>query len=563
MPTEEQQKLLRAQVPKGTAGAAELERQGFTDVGIQSPEQQDLALDKAGFGGSPNAPGATFNPATQKYEGGLSKVPTQGVGPDGKPVFDVFAGQEHIANPSDPRLKGVDIAGLPEGQSPTGFKSKFAQGFDQAKAAGEPETISNTSQARALTNQYAAPSAPNPSDAFLQGDEFFTGLVKTFQDFIKPENQRTSLTETYKQMTKDSGVEALDTELLNMKNVIEGSEEDLRTEITKAGGFATESQVQALTNSRNKQLIKNYNNLLETRNSKEKYLNTLIGLESQDRESADKRFEQAFNMGSQIADLGIKMKANAVASLDRVKGAIGWAGILQATQNDPYTMSLIEKTYGLPQGGLALAAQEEARLKTQATLKTSLETKKTQAEIDKINAEVGKAPLELEKTRAEIAKIKAETTKLKSEGEKKTGIETITPYQHEQAVRVVNSVSNLKNKVSDSVVGTLRAKVSRFMPGTDAANFKAEVEQLKTQIFTRELAAMRDASKTGGAVGNVSDTEGEKLSNTLGALDLNQSPAQFKKNLIEVENSLNRWYSALAGENVILAPDGTLKKITD
>ena len=72
-----------------------------------------------------------------------------------------------------------------------------------------------------------------------------------------------------------------------MKNIIEGSEDDIRMEITKAGGFATDSQVLALTNARNKQLIKNYNTLLDTRNSKEKYLQTAIGLEQQDRQAAD------------------------------------------------------------------------------------------------------------------------------------------------------------------------------------------------------------------------------------------------------------------------------------
>lgn len=55
-----------------------------------------------------------------------------------------------------------------------------------------------------------------------------------------------------------------------------GSEDDLRTEITKAGGFATQSQILGLTNARNRQLIKNYNTLLDTRNAKEKYLQTAI-----------------------------------------------------------------------------------------------------------------------------------------------------------------------------------------------------------------------------------------------------------------------------------------------
>ena len=176
---------------------------------------------------------------------------------------------------------------------------------------------------------------------------------------MSPKNQRDSLTETYQEMLEDSGIEALDTELLDMKNVIEGSEDDIRTEITKAGGFATESQVLALTNARNKQLIKNYNNLLETRNSKERYLETALNLESQDREAADRRFETAFNMSAQIAEYGQRMQQNAVQRLQWLQSNIGFDGLYDSTGGNPYHVSLIEKTLGLPPGGL-LAAKKKA-----------------------------------------------------------------------------------------------------------------------------------------------------------------------------------------------------------
>lgn len=42
---------------------------------------------------------------------------------------------------------------------------------------------------------------------------------------------------------------------------------------------------------------------------------------------------------------------------------------------------------------------------------------------------------------------------------------------------------------------------------------------------------MREASKTGGAVGNVSDREGDKLERTLSALDQAQGTPRFKEEL--------------------------------
>ena len=66
------------------------------------------------------------------------------------------------------------------------------------------------------------------------------------------------------------------------------------------------------------------------------------------------------------------------------------------------------------------------------------------------------------------------------------------------------------------------------VPGTDAANFKAGLDTLKSQVGFSVLQAMRDASKTGGALGQVSDRENVMLQNNLAALDRAQSPAEFK-----------------------------------
>ncbi len=55
----------------------------------------------------------------------LFKVPTGSTGPGGEPIFDVFAGTEHISDPNDPRLTGVNIPDLPSGTAPAGFESEF------------------------------------------------------------------------------------------------------------------------------------------------------------------------------------------------------------------------------------------------------------------------------------------------------------------------------------------------------------------------------------------------------------------------------------------------------
>ena len=66
------------------------------------------------------------------------------------------------------------------------------------------------------------------------------------------------------------------------------------------------------------------------------------------------------------------------------------------------------------------------------------------------------------------------------------------------------------------------------IPGTDPANFKAGLETLKSQVAFGVLQNMRNNSKTGGALGQVSDKEGALLAANLAALDRAQSPEEFK-----------------------------------
>ena len=71
-------------------------------------------------------------------------------------------------------------------------------------------------------------------------------------------------------------------------------------------------------------------------------------------------------------------------------------------------------------------------------------------------------------------------------------------------------------------------------PGSDAANARAELESLKSQVGFGVLQAMREASKTGGALGSVSDTENQLLQSNLAALSNSQSLESFRQNLQKI-----------------------------
>lgn len=129
-----------------------------------------------------------------------------------------------------------------------------------------------------------------------------------------------------------------------------------------------------------------------------------------------------------------------------------------------------------------------------------------------------------------------------------------SPYAAERTTRVRESVAALKNKVGGWTAGP--GSVLSAIPGTDAKNFQAELQTLKANIAFGELTEMRAASKTGGALGQVSDKEMQLLESSLGALDQAQSPANLKAQLEKIEQSLARWEAAKAGRpDVSGAPD--------
>lgn len=117
-------------------------------------------------------------------------------------------------------------------------------------------------------------------------------------------------------------------------------------------------------------------------------------------------------------------------------------------------------------------------------------------------------------------------------------------YGAERTQRIVSDVDALLPKVSKWTVGP--GALLSSAPGTDAANFAAELDTLKGNIAFNELTEMRAASKTGGALGAISNTELGLLSSALGALSTKQSPASFKKQLLKIKASLQRWEAAKA-----------------
>jgi len=90
------------------------------------------------------------------------------------------------------------------------------------------------------------------------------------------------------------------------------------------------------------------------------------------------------------------------------------------------------------------------------------------------------------------------------------------------------------------------------LPGTGAFDQKSTVDTLQADAAFTALQAMRDASPTGGALGQVSERELKLLSSNVRNLDHKQSPEQFRKNLsayVDLRNqAMANMYKAFASD---------------
>ena len=236
--------------------------------------------------------------------------------------------------------------------SPTDYLKKYSEGLTKAQSTGAaPDTAGTAAQ----TIRASLPSAEydtTSTDAYLQDEPIFAKIMDSFADLMSPPKQTESLVSQYQELLKSSGVEGINAQLLNTKKIIDGTEQDIRNEVTAANGFATDSQVMAMSVARNKSLIQNYNNLLATKDSLMEQINTTVNLSAQDRQYAGQKLEQQLSVGFKLLEYRDKFINNAKENYTNVIKVAGYQGLLQSANGDPQTIAGIERTLGLASGGL-------------------------------------------------------------------------------------------------------------------------------------------------------------------------------------------------------------------
>lgn len=396
----------------------------YSKYGFDFSSHPDLQALTARLGGTATAavggdtattPGAGGNPAGPASPGNINN-PAAG----SNLALNQAANIPGSGGPNSPVNTSVPN---PSTVNATPFTGNNPQAIAAAQASGQPPQ--DAGAARTAVQSITAPqqqiaAAQNQAQAktsaistALSNDPGYQQLLSDATAARSATTQSESLLSQYQQMENAAGIPAIDTQLLNTQKIINGTEDDIRNEVQAANGFATDSQVLALSSSRNKVLIQNYNNLLQTKQMAESHISTMIGLAGQDKQNAIATANQQLQIDSQIADYQQKFMTNAQQGYNNVIQAVGYKGLLTALNNDPNAISLAEKTLGLNPGSLQTIAaipDPDAQLKAvqldqaKANLAMApLEAKAKQAAINASNASAASSSASAAKTKADLA----------------------------------------------------------------------------------------------------------------------------------------------------------------
>ena len=130
----------------------------------------------------------------------------------------------------------------------------------------------------------------------------------------------------------------------------------------------------------------------------------------------------------------------------------------------------------------------------------------------------------------------------------------VAPMAADYTNAALTAIENIENAVAkaeasganpfDDVTGIM-GSVMKNLSGSNAHDVESLIQTVVSSIGFDRLQAMRDASPTGGALGQVSERELDQLNASIANLRQSQSLGQFKSNLAIVKVQLQRTVAAI------------------
>ena len=115
-----------------------------------------------------------------------------------------------------------------------------------------------------------------------------------------------------------------------------------------------------------------------------------------------------------------------------------------------------------------------------------------------------------------------------------------------KATNIIGKAEQALSKVGWNTAGFIGTKID--FAGTPGADLQGLIDTIQANLGFEELAAMREASPTGGALGAVTERELSLLQSASASLERKQSPEQLRGHLQEVITRFTKVRGLLTGE---------------
>lgn len=238
---------------------------------------------------------------------------------------------------------------------------KFLDAYNAKKSSPVPQT---SADARGEMNQYfqdnpkQAQEDPQKTfmDAFSAMNPIEANLYQQLSTLLSSNQNRQSMVDLYKNEISAQGIPELNMELADINRIMNGTEDDIRDEVSKSGGFATESQVQALASARNKTLLKRASYLSDVINAKNEYVDRIVELTGADRNQASQELDRKLGITNTLISMSQDMTRNAKENYMNIVSSVGWGGLAATLKDNPTQLKRVENLLGLAPGELSALA---------------------------------------------------------------------------------------------------------------------------------------------------------------------------------------------------------------
>lgn len=114
----------------------------------------------------------------------------------------------------------------------------------------------------------------------------------------------------------------------------------------------------------------------------------------------------------------------------------------------------------------------------------------------------------------------------------------LPPHSQEKTDIIIAKTQEAFDKANTWTAGL--GSILKWIPGTPAKDLSTVIDTIQANIGFDELNIMRQESKTGGALGQVTVRELELLQSTIASLDQAQSVPQLQQNILEIQDAYKR-----------------------